>query len=142
MNRFWNFVVFKRNINRNVGHVNKKLTDDSSAEDMTPPHPLFFVLLFFIFLHLKPAMEFTAQVNAMQHLKDQLEQRTLMIQNNIQRQQEELRQIQEQLQKVQGQGIQVGGEHSLPESSTRQQMCQAFPSSANVGLIWFSKQDV
>lgn len=69
---------------------------------------------FLIFLHLKPTMEFTAQVNAMQHLKEQLEQRTIMIQNNIQRQQEELRQIQEQLQKVQGQGIQVGGEQSLP----------------------------
>uniref|UniRef100_A0A669EUV8 Circadian locomoter output cycles protein kaput n=1 Tax=Oreochromis niloticus TaxID=8128 RepID=A0A669EUV8_ORENI len=49
-----------------------------------------------------------AQVNAMQHLKEQLEQRTRMIQANIQRQQEELRHIQEQLQRVQGQGIQVG----------------------------------
>lgn len=52
-------------------------------------------------------MEFSAQVNAMQHLKDQLEQRTRMIQANIQRQQDELRHIQEQLQRVQGQGIQV-----------------------------------
>uniref|UniRef100_A0A667WYM8 Clock circadian regulator b n=1 Tax=Myripristis murdjan TaxID=586833 RepID=A0A667WYM8_9TELE len=52
---------------------------------------------------------FSAQVNAMQHLKEQLEQRTRMIQANIQRQQEELRHIQEQLQRVQGQGIQVGG---------------------------------
>uniref|UniRef100_A0A667XLG0 Clock circadian regulator b n=1 Tax=Myripristis murdjan TaxID=586833 RepID=A0A667XLG0_9TELE len=56
----------------------------------------------------KPVMEFSAQVNAMQHLKEQLEQRTRMIQANIQRQQEELRHIQEQLQRVQGQGIQVG----------------------------------
>uniref|UniRef100_A0A669BE37 Circadian locomoter output cycles protein kaput n=1 Tax=Oreochromis niloticus TaxID=8128 RepID=A0A669BE37_ORENI len=55
-----------------------------------------------------PVMEFSAQVNAMQHLKEQLEQRTRMIQANIQRQQEELRHIQEQLQRVQGQGIQVG----------------------------------
>uniref|UniRef100_H2RVR6 Circadian locomoter output cycles protein kaput n=1 Tax=Takifugu rubripes TaxID=31033 RepID=H2RVR6_TAKRU len=54
-----------------------------------------------------PVMEFSAQVNAMQHLKEQLEQRTRMIQANIQRQQEELRHIQEQLQRVQGQGIQV-----------------------------------
>uniref|UniRef100_A0A672G3U2 Circadian locomoter output cycles protein kaput n=1 Tax=Salarias fasciatus TaxID=181472 RepID=A0A672G3U2_SALFA len=53
-----------------------------------------------------PVMEFSAQVNAMQHLKEQLEQRTRMIQANIQRQQEELRHIQEQLQRVQGQGIQ------------------------------------
>lgn len=52
-------------------------------------------------------MEFSAQVNAMQHLKEQLEQRTRLIQANIQRQQEELRHIQEQLQRVQGQGIQV-----------------------------------
>uniref|UniRef100_A0A672G3G2 Circadian locomoter output cycles protein kaput n=1 Tax=Salarias fasciatus TaxID=181472 RepID=A0A672G3G2_SALFA len=49
----------------------------------------------------------TSQVNAMQHLKEQLEQRTRMIQANIQRQQEELRHIQEQLQRVQGQGIQM-----------------------------------
>uniref|UniRef100_A0A669C2J6 Circadian locomoter output cycles protein kaput n=1 Tax=Oreochromis niloticus TaxID=8128 RepID=A0A669C2J6_ORENI len=55
----------------------------------------------------KPVMEFSAQVNAMQHLKEQLEQRTRMIQANIQRQQEELRHIQEQLQRVQGQGIQM-----------------------------------
>uniref|UniRef100_A0A671YE80 Circadian locomoter output cycles protein kaput n=1 Tax=Sparus aurata TaxID=8175 RepID=A0A671YE80_SPAAU len=57
-------------------------------------------------LHPQPVMEFSAQVNAMQHLKDQLEQRTRMIQANIQRQQDELRHIQEQLQRVQGQGIQ------------------------------------
>lgn len=58
-------------------------------------------------VHPQPVMEFSAQVNAMQHLKEQLEQRTRMIQANIQRQQEELRHIQEQLQRVQGQGIQV-----------------------------------
>lgn len=52
-------------------------------------------------------MEFSAQVNAMQHLKEQLEERTRRIQANIQRQQEELRHIQEQLQRVQGQGLQV-----------------------------------
>ncbi|XP_013862639.1 synapsin-1 [Austrofundulus limnaeus] len=51
-------------------------------------------------------MEFSAQVNAMQHLKEQLEERTRRIQANIQRQQEELRHIQEQLQRVQGQGLQ------------------------------------
>uniref|UniRef100_A0A8C6TZJ9 Circadian locomoter output cycles protein kaput n=1 Tax=Neogobius melanostomus TaxID=47308 RepID=A0A8C6TZJ9_9GOBI len=72
-----------------------------------------FILFFpkticcFIFSGLQPVMEFSAQVNAMQHLKDQLEQRTRMIQANIQRQQEELRHIQEQLQRVQGQGIQM-----------------------------------
>uniref|UniRef100_A0A672S7I8 Circadian locomoter output cycles protein kaput n=1 Tax=Sinocyclocheilus grahami TaxID=75366 RepID=A0A672S7I8_SINGR len=51
--------------------------------------------------------QFSAQLNAMQHLKDQLEQRTRMIEANIQKQQEELRQIHEQLQRVQGQGTQV-----------------------------------
>lgn len=43
----------------------------------------------------------------MQHLKEQLEQRTRMIEASIQKQQEELRQIHEQLQKVHGQGTQV-----------------------------------
>ncbi len=43
----------------------------------------------------------------MQHLKDQLEQRTRMIEANIQSQQEELRNIQDELQRVQGQGLQV-----------------------------------
>ncbi|MGH0154250.1 UNVERIFIED_CONTAM: hypothetical protein FKN15_033623 [Acipenser sinensis] len=43
----------------------------------------------------------------MQHLKDQLEQRTRMIEANIQRQQDDLRKIQEQLQMVQGQGLQM-----------------------------------
>ncbi|XP_028274067.1 clock circadian regulator b isoform X4 [Parambassis ranga] len=57
--------------------------------------------------NVQPVMEFSAQVNAMQHLKEQLEQRTRLIQANIQRQQEELRHIQEQLQRVQGQGIQM-----------------------------------
>ncbi|TRZ04369.1 hypothetical protein DNTS_011031 [Danionella cerebrum] len=51
--------------------------------------------------------QFSAQLNAMQHLKDQLEQRTRMIEANIHKQQEELRQIHEQLQRVQGQGTQV-----------------------------------
>ncbi|KAK7930015.1 hypothetical protein WMY93_006410 [Mugilogobius chulae] len=78
--------------------------------------------------NVQPAMEFSAQVNAMQHLKEQLEQRTRMIQANIQRQQEELRHIQEQLQRVQGQGIQMllqqqGGTMNvqLPQVGTVQQ---------------------
>ncbi|KAM4809184.1 circadian locomoter output cycles protein kaput [Rhinophrynus dorsalis] len=49
--------------------------------------------------------QFTAQLGAMKHLKDQLEQRTRMIEENIHRQQEELRKIQEQLQMVHGQGF-------------------------------------
>uniref|UniRef100_A0AAY4ABJ3 Circadian locomoter output cycles protein kaput n=1 Tax=Denticeps clupeoides TaxID=299321 RepID=A0AAY4ABJ3_9TELE len=53
--------------------------------------------------------QFTAQINAMQHLKEQLEQRTRMIEANIHKQQEELRQIQDQLQRVQGQGLQGQG---------------------------------
>uniref|UniRef100_A0A8C2DH77 Circadian locomoter output cycles protein kaput n=1 Tax=Cyprinus carpio TaxID=7962 RepID=A0A8C2DH77_CYPCA len=55
---------------------------------------------------VQPVLQFSAQMDAMQHLKDQLEQRTRMIEANIQRQQEELRQIQEELQRVQGQGLQ------------------------------------
>uniref|UniRef100_A0A3P8XHC4 Clock circadian regulator a n=1 Tax=Esox lucius TaxID=8010 RepID=A0A3P8XHC4_ESOLU len=54
-----------------------------------------------------PMVQFSTQLDAMQHLKDQLEQRTRMIEANIQRQQQELRQIQEELQKVQGQGLQM-----------------------------------
>ncbi|XP_041704719.1 circadian locomoter output cycles protein kaput isoform X3 [Coregonus clupeaformis] len=54
-------------------------------------------------LQIQPSV----QLDAMQHLKDQLEQRTRMIEANIQRQQQELRQIQEELQKVQGQGLQM-----------------------------------
>lgn len=52
--------------------------------------------------------QYSTQLEAMQHLKDQLEQRTRMIEANIQRQQDELRQIQEELQRVQGQSLQVG----------------------------------
>uniref|UniRef100_A0A8C7GGD4 Circadian locomoter output cycles protein kaput n=1 Tax=Oncorhynchus kisutch TaxID=8019 RepID=A0A8C7GGD4_ONCKI len=54
-----------------------------------------------------PMVQFSTQLDAMQHLKDQLEQRTRRIEANIQRQQQELRQIQEELQKVQGQGLQM-----------------------------------
>uniref|UniRef100_A0A8B9R978 Circadian locomoter output cycles protein kaput n=1 Tax=Astyanax mexicanus TaxID=7994 RepID=A0A8B9R978_ASTMX len=66
--------------------------------------------------------QYSAQVNAMQHLKEQLEQRTQMIEANIKKQQEELRQIHEQLQRVQGSGIQSvtssahsGTQHILPQ---------------------------
>ncbi|XP_036825284.1 circadian locomoter output cycles protein kaput isoform X2 [Oncorhynchus mykiss] len=56
---------------------------------------------------VQPMVPFSTQLDAMQHLKDQLEQRTRRIEANIQRQQQELRQIQEELQKVQGQGLQM-----------------------------------
>nr|VAX54239.1 clock circadian regulator b [Squalius carolitertii]VAX54241.1 clock circadian regulator b [Squalius pyrenaicus] len=56
---------------------------------------------------VQPNDLFSAQLNAMQHLKDQLEQRTRMIEANIQKQQEELRQIHEQLQRVQVPGTQM-----------------------------------
>lgn len=52
-------------------------------------------------------VQFSSQLEAMQHLKDQLEQRTRMIEANIQRQQDELRQIQDELHRVQGQSLQV-----------------------------------
>ncbi|KAM9435320.1 circadian locomoter output cycles protein kaput [Clarias gariepinus] len=56
---------------------------------------------------VQPVLQFSTQLDAMQHLKEQLEQRTRMIEANIQRQQEELRQIQDELQRVQGQGLQM-----------------------------------
>ncbi|XP_071264390.1 clock circadian regulator b isoform X1 [Salvelinus alpinus] len=56
---------------------------------------------------VQPVLEFSAQVNVMQHLKDQLEQRTRLIQANIQRQQDELRAIQDQLHRVQPPAIQM-----------------------------------
>ncbi|XP_028856105.1 circadian locomoter output cycles protein kaput [Denticeps clupeoides] len=56
---------------------------------------------------LQANIQFSTQLDAMQHLKDQLEQRTRLIEANIQRQQEELRQIQEELHRVQGQGLQM-----------------------------------
>lgn len=62
---------------------------------------------FNLLIALQPVFQFSAQLGAMQHLKDQLEQRTRMIEANIHRQQEELRKIQEQLQIVHGQGLQV-----------------------------------
>lgn len=52
-------------------------------------------------------VQFCSQLEAMQNMKEQLEQRTRMIETNIQRQQDELRQIQEELQRVQGQNLQV-----------------------------------
>uniref|UniRef100_A0AAX7SE24 Circadian locomoter output cycles protein kaput n=1 Tax=Astatotilapia calliptera TaxID=8154 RepID=A0AAX7SE24_ASTCA len=52
-------------------------------------------------------VQFSSQLEAMQHLKEQLEQRTRMIEVNIQRQQDELRQIQDELQRVQGQSLQM-----------------------------------
>uniref|UniRef100_H3CEP4 Circadian locomoter output cycles protein kaput n=1 Tax=Tetraodon nigroviridis TaxID=99883 RepID=H3CEP4_TETNG len=75
-----------------VRSIKKSMSSQTTNQSVTPGMPV---------------MEFSAQVNAMQHLKEQLEQRTRMIQANIQRQQEELRHIQEQLQRVQGQGIQI-----------------------------------
>uniref|UniRef100_A0A8C9WR04 Circadian locomoter output cycles protein kaput n=1 Tax=Scleropages formosus TaxID=113540 RepID=A0A8C9WR04_SCLFO len=65
------------------------------------------------------ALQFSAQLGAMQHLKDQLEQRTRMIEANIQRQQEELRKIQEQLHMVQGQGLQPPSHTPLLPTRTR-----------------------
>ncbi|XP_069487738.1 circadian locomoter output cycles protein kaput isoform X2 [Ambystoma mexicanum] len=68
--------------------------------------------------------QFSAQIGAMQHLKDQLEQRTRMIEANIHRQQEELCKIQEQLQLVHGQGLQM----FLQQSAT----------GLNIGSVPFS----
>uniref|UniRef100_A0A8C2KXN3 Circadian locomoter output cycles protein kaput n=1 Tax=Cyprinus carpio TaxID=7962 RepID=A0A8C2KXN3_CYPCA len=74
-----------------------------------------------------PVLQFSTQMDAMQHLKEQLEQRTRMIEANIQRQQEELRQIQEELQRVQGQNLQVRA--SQRTSHTLQPPQGALPAS-------------
>uniref|UniRef100_UPI0037E81602 circadian locomoter output cycles protein kaput isoform X3 n=1 Tax=Semicossyphus pulcher TaxID=241346 RepID=UPI0037E81602 len=68
---------------------------------------LFFHLSLCVIVLLQSMVPFTSPVEAMQHLKEQLEQRTQLIEENIQRQQDELRQIQDELQRVQGQSLQM-----------------------------------
>ncbi|KAM4738732.1 circadian locomoter output cycles protein kaput isoform 2-T2 [Anableps anableps] len=51
--------------------------------------------------------QYSSQLEAMQHLKEQLEKKTRMIEENIQRQLDELRQIQVELERVQGQSLQM-----------------------------------
>nr|XP_020458972.1 circadian locomoter output cycles protein kaput-like isoform X2 [Monopterus albus] len=63
-------------------------------------------------------VQFSTQLEAMQHLKEQLEQRTKMIEANIQRQQDELRQIQEELQRVQGQNLQMTQGNAVQQGGT------------------------
>ncbi|KAK1792091.1 hypothetical protein P4O66_001869 [Electrophorus voltai] len=80
-----------------------------------------------------------AQLNAMQHLKEQLEQRTRMIEANIKKQQEELRQIHEQLQRVQGQGLQMfvqqaGGGVNMPLPS-QGQVYNTIGQPANASMV-------
>ncbi|XP_036828817.1 circadian locomoter output cycles protein kaput-like isoform X3 [Oncorhynchus mykiss] len=72
-------------------------SSQTTGHSVAPVHPV---------IQQHQQQEFSAQVNAMQHLKDQLEQRTRMIQANIQRQQDELRAIQDQLHRVQPPAIQ------------------------------------
>ncbi|XP_048391233.2 circadian locomoter output cycles protein kaput [Stegostoma tigrinum] len=92
--------------------------------------------------------QFSLQLGAMQHLKEQLEQRTQMLEANIQRQQKELRKIQEQLHLVQGQGVQVQqtlqSNHRQQSSLSRQDalttshcntMINSQPTTANVGQL-------
>ncbi|KAB5518506.1 hypothetical protein PHYPO_G00166800 [Pangasianodon hypophthalmus] len=79
--------------------------------------------------------QYSAQLNAMQHLKEQLEQRTQMIEANIKKQQEELRQIHEQLQKVQGQGLQMYLQQSSSAVNVQlPQVSGASGSQAEVGV--------
>lgn len=76
-------------------------------------------------------VQFCSQLEAMQNLKEQLEQRTRMIEANIQRQQDELRQIQEELQRVQGQSLQV--RPNVPNSpSTANSSSQVLVGGRNV----------
>lgn len=62
------------------------------------------------------SFKLSAQFNMFQTLKDQLEQRTRLLQANIQWQQEELQKIQEQLCMVQDSNIQVRTARSRPPS--------------------------
>uniref|UniRef100_A0A1A8PLE1 Circadian locomoter output cycles protein kaput n=1 Tax=Nothobranchius rachovii TaxID=451742 RepID=A0A1A8PLE1_9TELE len=52
-------------------------------------------------------VQYSGQLKAMQNLKEKLEERARTIETNIQRQQDELRQIQDELQRVQGHSPQV-----------------------------------
>ncbi|XP_034386029.1 circadian locomoter output cycles protein kaput isoform X12 [Cyclopterus lumpus] len=52
-------------------------------------------------------VQFSSQLEVMHNLKEQLEQRTRLIEANIHRQQDELRLIQDELHRVQGQGLQT-----------------------------------
>ncbi|XP_014329677.1 circadian locomoter output cycles protein kaput isoform X3 [Xiphophorus maculatus] len=53
------------------------------------------------------SVQYSNQLEAMQHLKEQLEKKTRMIEDNIQRQLDELRQIQVELERVHGQSLQM-----------------------------------
>lgn len=64
-------------------------------------------------------VQFSGQLEAMHHLKEKLEQRTRMIEANIQLQQDELRQIQDELNKVQGQNLQVRPKRYSPVNISR-----------------------
>uniref|UniRef100_A0A8C1IDG3 Circadian locomoter output cycles protein kaput n=1 Tax=Cyprinus carpio TaxID=7962 RepID=A0A8C1IDG3_CYPCA len=92
--------VSSQNTNLTGSPVQTSQQQQPQPQQQVQPNTLVRIILFFVF-------SFSAQLNAMQHLKDQLEQRTRMIEANIQKQQEELRQIHEQLQRVQGQGTQM-----------------------------------
>ncbi|XP_067259456.1 clock circadian regulator b isoform X2 [Chanodichthys erythropterus] len=95
---------------------------------------------------VQPNALFSAQLNAMQHLKEQLEQRTRMIEANIQKQQEELRQIHEQLQRVQGPGTQMilqqsgGGLVQLPQVGGAQ--TNILGVGAQTGVVAIQGQNV
>uniref|UniRef100_A0A1A8HIU0 Circadian locomoter output cycles protein kaput n=1 Tax=Nothobranchius korthausae TaxID=1143690 RepID=A0A1A8HIU0_9TELE len=52
------------------------------------------------------SVQYSGQLKAMQNLKEKLEERARIIETNIQRQQDELRQIQDELQNVQGHSLQ------------------------------------
>uniref|UniRef100_A0A8B9K0C9 Circadian locomoter output cycles protein kaput n=1 Tax=Astyanax mexicanus TaxID=7994 RepID=A0A8B9K0C9_ASTMX len=85
----------------------RKSSSHTAVSDPTCKHHFTCCTMITQYWWYLPVLQFSTQLDAMQHLKEQLEQRTRMIEANIQRQQEELRQIQEELQRVQGQGLQV-----------------------------------
>uniref|UniRef100_A0A8B9JYQ9 Circadian locomoter output cycles protein kaput n=1 Tax=Astyanax mexicanus TaxID=7994 RepID=A0A8B9JYQ9_ASTMX len=85
----------------------RKSSSHTAVSDPTCKHHFTCCTMITQYWWYLPVLQFSTQLDAMQHLKEQLEQRTRMIEANIQRQQEELRQIQEELQRVQGQGLQM-----------------------------------
>uniref|UniRef100_A0A8D0CYU6 Circadian locomoter output cycles protein kaput n=1 Tax=Sander lucioperca TaxID=283035 RepID=A0A8D0CYU6_SANLU len=82
-------------------------------------------------------VQFSSQLEVMHNLKEQLEHRTRMIEANIQRQQDELRQIQDELHRVQGQSLQG---QSLQGQSLQGQSLQMFLSKGAGGLNLSSVQ--
>ncbi|KAJ7402796.1 hypothetical protein BTVI_83228 [Pitangus sulphuratus] len=83
---------------------------------------------------LKPVYHFPTQLGMMHQLKEQLEERTRILQADIKTQQEELHVIKEQLQLVQDSNLQVQQQQHLLRGSPGQQTCLPGQASISVPL--------